>query len=167
MVLTGAALGSPHVRAVTDPQLGTAAVDRPRILLWGNGAFVGRASFEAWLQQHHQRYATWAAAHPSGRSVLALSVLPSGFRPSQLAPTKGPAFPLTLVDPIERSPSRPRFRLDVLLLVLGGLMAVAAVTLPLGEGRPSVAYALAERRLAVFMAGSAILIGVAIAKLMS
>lgn len=162
------AAGAANAGAAPDPLRATAQPVQPRILLWGTGAFVGRGAFEVWLRQHSERYSGWAKAHPAARRVLAESALPFGFRPSQLAPTTGPRQPRPSVPPVSVPAPQRRFGLDMLLLLLGAAVATAAVTLPMRQTDGSAfAVSFAERRLALFTAGTAVVIGVAVAKLMS
>jgi hypothetical protein len=167
VVMSAVSVGAATAGAAPDPGLATAAPVQPRILLWGTGAFVGRDAFAAWLQQHHERYESWAATHPAALTVLTQSTVPVGFRPSQLAATPRVREPQAFVPPMSVSGPRRRFGLDMLLLVLGAAIAAAAVTLPMRDTSGSaVVYAFAERRLAIFTTGTAILIGVAIAKVL-
>jgi ferric-dicitrate binding protein FerR (iron transport regulator) len=167
VVATAVCLGAATAGAATDPGLATAAPVQPRILLWGTGAFVGRDAFEGWLRRHHERWASWAATHPAALAVLTRSTVPLGFRPSQLATTPRPRKPQAFAPPVSVPAPHRRFGLDVLLLLLGAALAAAAVTLPMRDTSGSaVVYAFAERRLAIFTAGTAILIGVAIAKVL-
>ena len=162
------AAGAAGAGAAPDPTLATAAPVQSRILVWGTGSFVGRDAFDVWLRQHHEEYRTWAATHPAARTVLAQSTVPFGFRPSQLAPTKGPRQPRAVVPPVSVSTPRRGLGLDVLLLLVGATIAAAAIALPMRQTNGSaLVVSFAERRLAIFTAGIAILIGVAIAKLMS
>lgn len=162
------AASAANARAAVDPTLATAAPVQSRILVWGTGSFVGRDAFDAWLRLHHEEYKAWAAAHPVARAVLARSTVPFGFRPSQLAPTKGPWQPRAVAPPTSVSAPRRGLGLDVLLLLVGASIAAAAIALPMRQTNGSAfVVSFAERRLAIFTAGTAILIGVAIAKLMS
>lgn len=149
---------SAHAAAA--PRAGTGA--GAGALVWGNGVFVTQPAFARWLSTHALSYPTWARLHPAGRRILVgAASLPIRFRPSQQAPTTSPPEPLAAGGGSTGS--------GPLLAALGLLAAVlmASALFPvrrLIRRLPILAF-VEHRRLLPAVAGLAIAVGIAAAKL--
>jgi hypothetical protein len=164
LVTLAACFGVPSAGATTGPQPDPGQAERPSVLLWGDHVFFGARDFERWLARHHETYATWAALHPTGRSILDVAdrELPR-FEPWQLAPV-GEAAVLSV-------PARAGSGAGQLLVALAALAAALIIlaALPVRRLAPYSAFfaVLDERRVGVSAVAIGIFVGVAVAKLVA
>jgi hypothetical protein len=166
-----AAVAVPAGEARSDPSLATVAVGQPRILIWGNDAFVGEAPFALWLKQHGKTYSGWAAGHPAGRTIVIRSTSPLDLAlalPRSVRVPRGSAASRPAPAPSDQRPRRQGSPAELLLFALGAVMITLAA-IPLARVAPSLRSTTAyeQQRLVVAAVGATIIVGVAIAELMS
>jgi hypothetical protein len=163
LLIVAGCLVVARTSAVTDPRLpGTA--ERPGALLWGNGVFSSRSTFEQWLRKHHKLYRSWATLHPAGRVILENAARPLRFHRSQYAPAGPPAPPI----------AAPRARGSASNEVSLALAGFAALLIVLGASplerfaaTPDVAVRIRERRGNALAAGISILASVVLVNLIT
>jgi hypothetical protein len=160
------ALGGASTRALAAPDLrGELGQSQPGALVWGNGVFSTRAGLTRWLEARHEAYAPWARLHPAARTILATAAsLPVRFRRSQLAPTTSPPPELP---PLSAEVHAGGWGLPYGFLGLLAALLLAAGLLPTRRLVPRISLAaeVAQARLICAVAGLAIAVGIAAAKL--
>jgi hypothetical protein len=149
--------------------------NRPGALVWGNGIFANRVELKAWLLQHKVAYNRWAQQHPAAVKLVTRRArkVPPHVR-ATAAPAPSRAAPSAQAsNPVKFSPAPGPPVAAIILIVLVGVLALAAAVVPprvlvrvVASARIIESRRLAELRIAVGAAGLSILCGFGLALLL-
>jgi hypothetical protein len=164
-VLVAAGVGASSAVPATAPRRPIPDRARTTILVWGDGLFTTRAGLDRWLRRHGETYVAWKRTHPAARAILGQAATPVTFRSSQLPP-KGPPVSAGPEVTVAAPSTASRALVEALILTFAGaLLMLGALPVRRVVVNLELAAALDRRRPALAIAGAAIILGLAIARL--
>lgn len=136
----------------------------PGALVWGNGVFTSRSTFEKWLHRRSQTLTSWRRLHPRAlRILLGAEAPPVHFQPSQFAPRKSPRPLLSGATP---EASTPRVPIAPIVVVLGLLLvALAALPFPVVAPEWAPGAVMYHHRITLLIVGATLVGAIAIVRL--